>query len=214
MTQFAPCPEIRPLLDRFEQLKGRVAALNEQRDKLAGQIQTLTGESETIDMVTALFRQLMDAEVTDAIRSLDQLQTEGLQAVFTDQINSVHSELEIKRGKVGIQMITRRTYDNGQIVEGESDKAFGGAVSTVQSVLMRIFVILRRKLRPLLLMDETLAAIEGDYVLHMAKFLSMLSKRFSFDILLVTHDPRLVDSADTAYRIHLKEGSAQFKKVR
>lgn len=207
-------PETAPIYQRFDRLKGKVDAVRGQHLAVTSEISRLDAETQTLDLVIALFRQLMDSEISDSIKTLDQLQTEGLRAVFHDQNNSVRSELEIKRGKVGIQMLTQRTYPNGDVVEGESDKAFGGAVSTVQSVLLRIFVMLRRGLRPLLLMDETLAAIEGDYILHMAQFLSLLSKRFSFDILLVTHDPKLVDSADHAYRIQQTNGSAVFKKVR
>lgn len=210
----SPIPDTQSLYQRFDRLKGKAEAIQDQYERTEAEVNRLEAEAQTLDLVIALFRQLMDSEISESIRTLDQLQTEGLRAVFHDQNNSVRSELEIKRGKVGIQMLTQRSYSDGSMVEGESDKAFGGAVSTVQSVLLRIFVMLRRGLRPVLLMDETLAAIEGDYILHMAQFLSLLAKRFSFDILLVTHDPKLVDSADHAYRIHQSNGSAVFKKVR
>jgi ABC-type thiamine transport system ATPase subunit len=80
--------------------------------------------------------------------------------------------------------------------------------------LLRVFVILKRGLRPVIVMDETLAAIEGEYIVQMASFLSTLSERFGFDILLITHDPRLVDCSDHAYRIVNKNGKATYKKLK
>ena len=84
---------------------------------------------------------------------------------------------------------------------------------TVQSVLLRIIVLLRRDMRPLLLLDESLPAFDAHYVTNMGRFLSLLCKRVGMDILLVSHNPALVEAADKAYTIQIKDGASIFKEV-
>jgi ABC-type lipoprotein export system ATPase subunit len=79
--------------------------------------------------------------------------------------------------------------------------------------LLRIVVLTRRGLRPLLLLDESLAAINEQYIPRVARFLSLLSDRLGLDILAVTHNPTLVEEADTAYRIQAQKGAAVFKPL-
>ena len=83
----------------------------------------------------------------------------------------------------------------------------------MQSILLRIIIILRRGLRPVLLLDESLPAFDGNYVSNMGHFLSVLCQRLGMDILLVTHNPALVESADKGYRIIRKNGEARFEEI-
>jgi ABC-type branched-subunit amino acid transport system ATPase component len=83
----------------------------------------------------------------------------------------------------------------------------------MQSILMRITVIFRRGLKPLLLLDETLAAVADKYVDRAAKFLSILSTRMGLDILLISHDDALVSAAHNSYVVDKKQDRASFKKV-
>ena len=83
----------------------------------------------------------------------------------------------------------------------------------MQSILMRITVIFRRDMRPLLLLDETMAAVANRYVDRAAKFLSTLSKRLDLDILLISHDEALVGASRNAYYVTYVKDHARFRKV-
>jgi ABC-type lipoprotein export system ATPase subunit len=87
-------------------------------------------------------------------------------------------------------------------------------VSVVQSVLLRVVVTLRRGMRPLLLLDESLGAVAEQYVPRVGQFLRLLSERVGMDILAVTHNPVLVEAAHKAYRIRKDNGEATFVEVR
>jgi ABC-type lipoprotein export system ATPase subunit len=65
-----------------------------------------------------------------------------------------------------------------------------------------------------LFLDESLPAFDERYVLNMAAFLKTLCRKMGVDILLVTHNPALVDAADRAYRIRRDKGSASFQRIR
>lgn len=201
------------LRNQYQKLIGKRDSLQDRLSSIQSEISDLENEIDTLDYVSSVFRQLLDKEVVDSVQSVERLLTEALQAVFTDQDLKVESEVGESRGKVSVNLTTIQDHGGGLVVGGDITEGFGGAVCTVQSAVLRIFVTLNRGLRPLLLMDESLPAFDSNYVQNMGKFLSLLCNRLGLDILLVTHNQSLVDSADKAYRIDKKNGKAVFTEI-
>jgi len=207
-------PSIAALRATVERVKGRRDAVKVRLGEVQTEVSNLEEEGTLLDLVISLFRTLLDQEITEAVKSVEQLLTEGLQTVFTDKDLSVQAEVEVQRGKVSVNLVTIEKGPDGNIEgEGQCDEAFGGAVQTVQSVLMRIIVIYLRGLRPFLLLDESLPAFDPGYVVNMGDFLSALCKRLEMDVLLVTHNPSLVEAANKAYQIEKRDGVARFIEV-
>lgn len=201
---------LRSHLDRALGLRDGVAS---RLKAVVDDINHLENEEALLDLVAELLRNLIDQEVTVGVQAVEKLQSEGLQTVFDDQDLNVKANVDVQRGKVSVDLVTVQKYPGGMEVEGLSNDAFGGAVATVQSILLRVIIILRRGLRPMLLLDESLPAFDGNYVSNMGRFLSILCSRLGLDILLVTHNPALVEAADHAYRIVKKNGAARFEVV-
>ncbi len=172
-----------------------------------------TEETDLLLHVSEFLRTLIDLEITEGVKAMETLQTEGVQAVFQDQDISVRGEVEISRGKVNVHLVTKQTKENGDVIEGASLDGFGGAVSTIQSILLRLSLIFRRGLRPVLFLDEALPAFDDKYVHSMAAFLKMLCRRHGVDIFLVTHNQSLVDAADVAYVIRKERGHSVIRRV-
>ena len=171
-------------------------------------------EEDVLDRVCNLFRVLIDREVVDNAQTAERLLSEGLKTIFDDLNLSVRTEVDVQRGKVSVDLYTVQTQPNGVTTEAASTDAFGGSVSVVQSILLRVVVVMRRGLRPLLLLDESLAAVAEQYVPRVGLFLSELATRMGLDILVVTHNTTLVEAADKAYRIRKDTGEAIFTEVR
>ena len=203
----------KTLFSQYERVLGKQEALEKQLSSVEEEITDLSDEIEVLSLVSTVFRELLDEEVVEGVRSVERLLSEALQAVFKDQDLKVKAEVSVSRGKVIVELKTIQDHGNGLIVEGLSADGFGGAVSTVQSAILRIFVTLKRGMRPLLLMDESLPAFDTSYVHNMGKFLSVLCTRLGLDILLVTHNPALVEAADKSYRIDKKDGAATFTET-
>lgn len=208
------------LTARLDSLRGNLSRVAALRDSAAHnlsearhQIGSLEAEGEVLDRVADLFRTLIDREVVDNAKTVESLLTEGLQAIFDDLDLSVRSEIDIQRGKVAVDLLTVQQEPDGTVTEGNSVDAYGGSVATVQSVLLRVVVLNRRGLRPLLLLDESLGAVAEHYVPRVGQFLSLLCERMGLDVLAVSHNPALVEAATTAYRIKKSEGIASFRKV-
>ena len=183
------------------------------RDTLRLEIEDLRLQRETLDKVSTLFRKLIDDEVNDGVASIEHLQTEGLRAVFDDQDLSVKAEVSESRGKISVNLTTIQKK-GGEITEAHSLDAFVGAVTTVQSVLMRVGVIMTQGMRPLVLLDESLPAFDDHYVHNMMRFLSDLCSRLKFDILLVTHNQSIVENADKAYRLVRKGDEVKVQTIK
>lgn len=198
---------------QFAKAQGLRESLQRQEKILKTELRELEAEEEILDLVCNLLRTLIDQEVSNSVSAVERLQNEGLQRVFTDQDISVKSEVEVCRGKVSVALTTVQKQANGLVIEGVSNDAFGGSVVTVQSVILRITVMFRRGMRPVMFLDEALPAFDDTYVYNMGAFLRSLCERLGIDLLMVTHIAALSDSANRAYRISNKAGEATLRSV-
>lgn len=204
---------VSSLRSRLDRVVGHRDAVRGRVTETSKAISKLENEEQLCQLVAELFRQMIDSEVNAGVQAVETLLTEGLSAVFADQQISVRSEVGVNRGKVSVELVTTQKQADGTISEGSTIDAFGGAVTTVQSVLLRLIVVMRRGLRPVLLLDEALPAFDANYVDAMGKFLRLLCERMGVDILLVTHNPALVEAAHKAYRIKRTPKGAKFDLV-
>jgi len=211
MIDLPEIPDISSVEATLHKAQGLRDAASHRLKETQQEIADLGDEELVLDQVSNLFRTLIDKEVLAGVTAVEKLQTEGLQAVFDDQDLEVSAQVDLQRGKVSVNLKTSQRHGDGTVTEGASEDAFGGAITTAQSVLMRVIVMLRRGMRPLLLLDETLPALDSNYAANMGKFLGILCDRLGMDILLVTHNPVLVDAAQRSYKISKKNGIAHFQ---
>jgi len=204
------------LRDLTTQLRVAQGRRDEVRSAIASARASVTrieDEIQLLDHVAVLLHAMIDGELTDGVKAIESLQSEGVKAVFNDQDIQVRADVDVVRGKVSVSLVTTQRKDNGDLIEGMSLDGFGGAVSTVQSILLRLAIMFRRGLRPVLFLDETLPAFDDKYIHNMALFLKTLCRRMGVDILLVTHNPTLVDAGDRAYRIKQNKGFCTFQRI-
>ena len=174
------------------------------------EIQEARSREDILLATSELFRTLVDKELTESVTMTEQLLTEGLRAVFSDMDLSCRAVTEISRGKVSVNFLVRHVRPDGTVSEGEAEDGFGGAVTTVMSVILRIVLMLRRNMQRVLFLDESLPALENRYIQDLVSFLETLCKRLELDMLIITHNPILVQSCKTAYRIRTTPHGAVF----
>ena len=214
MTTLPAIPSVQHLRTKADKAEGRRSAVQARVADTETKIFRLSADESKLDKVAELFKFLIDKEITDNVQAVEKLLTEGLRAVFDDQDLWVVAEVEAKHGKVNVELVTNQRHPDGNVVTGVSSEAFGGAVTTVQSVLLRLSVLLRRGLRPVIFLDESLPAINQMYIGNMSRFLQTLCVRMGVDILMVSHDPLLIEAAQTAYQIRKDNGEATFHLAR
>jgi hypothetical protein len=210
----APVPSISDLRSMADKAIGFRDALTKQHADNTAEIKRLENEDATLRLVASLIRSLADAEVKDGIEAVTKLQTEGLQEIFYNQDLRMEAEITEQRGKVAVNLLTVDKKDEGIEIKDDPLESMGGSVASVESVLLRVIVILRRGMRPMILLDETLSAIAKGYIERMAGFLTTLCSRLGMDILAVSHDPLLIDAAQKAYVIEATPRGVVFKERR
>ena len=177
----------------------RDQAAREKAQRLA-EIEHIDTEAEVLSRVTELYRVLMDRMVLSQVKVLESLVSEGLKAIFFDQDLSFIAELGQKYNRVSVDLFLAQGDPEKGGIKAPPLESFGGGPSSVVSLVLRVIALLRTKRFPLLLLDETLAAVSDDYVEMTGKFLDSLAQKSKLDVLLVTHKPSFLDHAAVAYQ--------------
>jgi len=186
---------------RTEAVVLQVTRLQALRDQAAADVETKTAEIaalstqvERLAKVGELLRLLLDRLVTDRVRSLEDLVTEGLRSIFFDQELSFEAELGQSRNKVSVDFFIRQGKETS--VRGHPLDSFGGGPATIVSLILRTILLLRLKRYPLILLDESLVAPSDEYVPTIGRFLKKLSKTTGIPILFVTQNRHFTEHSD------------------
>jgi DNA repair exonuclease SbcCD ATPase subunit len=203
---------VNDLENRIHSLKSLRSFTESRVHKLDNEIIFCEAENDLVIQSIALLNRLSEEEVDNGIKTYITLLEEGLKAIFPDQEVGMVGEVSRKRGKVCLELMTTFKGMDGIEVEGKGTEAFGGAVATIQSLLLRIALILKSELRPILFLDETFPAVDAERVDKLIDFLKTLCERLDMSILCVTHNSALTDRSDRSY--HLKKTKKGVKAER
>jgi DNA repair exonuclease SbcCD ATPase subunit len=157
---------------------------------------------------------LIQNEVDRGVSAHILLLEEGLKAIFPEQEVGLTAEVSKVRGKVAVNLKTTFKGQDGLEIEGDGLNAFGGAVTTIQSLLLRISLVLKRNLRPMLILDETFPAVDSDRIEILVDFLKVLCQRLDMDIVCITHDPTIAENCDIGYQITSTKKGAELKRIK
>ena len=192
---------------RVQTLNRNAARLQAVRDQIATdleakrrEVETLSGRIDRLTLVGELLRALMDKLVLDQVRTIEGIVTEAVRTIFLDQQLAFEAEVSQKYNKVAIDFFFRQGKD-AIVIRGHPLESFGGGPSSIASLVLRLLSILRLKRTPVLFLDETLGAINGDeYIEAAGQFLSKLAAQTGIDILYVSQKQNFVDHANVAYQ--------------
>jgi DNA repair exonuclease SbcCD ATPase subunit len=199
---------------RLYRLKALRETTQSRVNTLEQEIGFLEAGLDELNEACAILDLLAEEEVQKGVSTYVSLLEEGLKAIFPEQEVGLSAELAKVRGKVSVKLKTTFKGKDGLEIEGEGLDSFGGAVSTIQSLLLRVSLILKRGLKPLLILDETFPAVDGGRVDILVEFLKVLCSRLEMDILCITHDPSIAEGADMGYRITPTKAGAKLKRIK
>ncbi len=192
--------------ERYRAVERTAERLRIVRDQVAKDLKTkrkeiraLSARIEVLTKVGELFRALMDKLVLNQVQTVEGVVSEGLRAIFYDQDLALESEVTQRYNRVAIDFFLRQG-DEDMAIRGKPLESFGGGPTSVAALIIRVMTLLKLKRWPILLLDETLAAVSDDYLDQTAMFLQKLAASTATDILLVTHKPAFLDHADVAYQ--------------
>jgi len=199
--------------ERFLKLKALKEFEQKRVNDLDTEIAFLECDLDVKQQAQGVLDLLAEKEVKEGVKTYISLLDEGLKAIFPEQNISQEAEITKVRGKVAVRLKTVVNGKDGLVVEGEGLDTFGGAVSTVQSLLLRVSLLLKRELRPVLVLDETFPAVDENRVDLLVNFLKALCKKTDMKILCISHNASIADSADLSYRVKATTQGAKFTKI-
>ena len=202
------------LVSRFYRLKTLKETCENRIDNLENEIAFLELDKDKKTEAGIILDTLAQDEVERGVSAYISLLEEGLKAIFPEQEVGLTANISRVRGKVAVNLKTTFKGQDGLEIVGDGMDAFGGAVTTIQSLLLRISLILKRNLRPLLILDETFPAVDESRVEILVEFLKVLCKRLDMDILCITHDSTIADNCDLGYKITPSKEGAKLKRIK
>jgi hypothetical protein len=199
---------ISDLQRKTDQIDGFYKALKNQEHDLEVEIEATKKEVELLTKTSVVLKHLLDTMIKDEVSKMAGLITYGIKTVFDDQNLTFVPKIRKKNEKINIEL---KTEHDG--VEGEFD-SFGGSVAVIESFLLRILCMLKKKFARLMILDETFSAVGGEYINNTCKLISELCKKLGLDILLVTWQDEFKNNADNVYVVKKSANGLIMEKIK
>lgn len=172
---------------KYSFLKGKEELARSTMENLEAEIEELEKDSNELGKVMKVLGMLVDNMVQKDLAAIDHLVNYGLKVVFPDRDLSFQSKMVEMSGKMKLDF---ETFDQGK----KADNDTHGSVSTVQSLILRIICMAKSGVARLLMLDETFAALDDDYIIRVGILLRELSEKMEMDILLATFNASVADA--------------------
>lgn len=182
--------KVKSKIDKIEGIKYNIES---QFKKYDTEVKNLKHQITIREKTVTLFKQLLDKLIDENVTTLSRLVTEGLRIVVPDQKIEFQAKVEQKNDL----WIKFTTIENG--VSGNVLDSFGGMVACLESFILRVLCILKLKLKRILILDEAFAQVSSEYLENTSYLIKKLCDDFKIDMLLVTHQKKLLKHADNVY---------------
>lgn len=200
---------LQALVRDTDKLVGQYEAREQRRRELAAEVAALDADTALLGLTETALQALQQQTSTANLKAIEELVTSGLQAVFDDLGLSFHFQVDTTRGQ---QSLTPVLASHG-VVEGPMLDSKGGGPSQFVALLLRVLMVHRLGLFPLVVLDESLNMVSDQYIANCATFLKGLASRLGMTILLVTHKPAFAADATRGYEIQSSPQGAQFVQL-
>lgn len=134
--------------------------------------------------------------------ALQTMLTDTLQTIFPDRDYKIEVVVD-DRGKDKKSELYLIETKDGVVVRTEL-KRMAGALRAIIALILRVFLILAKRSRRVICMDEALSDLPTEYIEGLMQFLQYLHAELGFDVLSVFHDIRFVEYIGTV--VHMEDG--------
>lgn len=196
----------------LDRLQGEAVSLALRGRSLKQEIAQLKQDVSAYEQVSALLNSIGETRQQQAQAKIENLVTMGLQFIFEPNL-SFHIIQKENAKSASVDFLIRTTLPHGRIVDTPVLEARGGGLVAVTGFLLRLVVALLTKPKQdiLLVLDETFSHVSAEYLDKVAEFLKEITEKTSVQIILITHQTELTETADRLYRFSLDDDG--FTKV-
>lgn len=186
---------LEQLADRVRVAEVELKQFRATIDRLTSEIKELQSESDLLEEVNKFFATQIDEKISNTKYQIEALVNQGLQYIFGESIK-IRIDSAFKNNKTMFSL--KIVKDN--VNEGVAE-SFGGGVLAVVACLLKISSILITKKERLLVMDESLTYVSIEFQEKLSQFLSKICEQMNFEIILITHQPKMASYANNIYKV-------------
>lgn len=197
---------VRQRRRELDRAQGEARAVLLRGKAVQEEIAALRADVAALEQVAALLNSIGETRQDQAQKQIESLVTLGLRTIFDPSL-SFHIVQRTGLKTAQVAFVVRSTLADGSEVDTEVMDARGGGLAATVGFLLRLVVMLLSKpaKSPFLVLDETFAHVSAEYIDKVAQFLKELTERTDIQIILVTHQQELTETADKVYRFSLNE---------
>lgn len=193
--------------------KAKYDVLMEELSEVEAKWSALQQEKDLLDQVRILFQKASDHARQQAKQQLEHTVTSALRMVFGHMFTF---EIELSEpGKSPSAEFYVVTEWEGSKIRNKPQDARGGGVIDIVSLALRVALILIMKptVDGPLILDEPGKHVSKDFVVPMIDFLKSISETFGRQIILVTHNNDLTESADQVFHVRITSGKSEVQAI-
>jgi len=195
------------VINRAQFLEGVYEDKKRQWDTINDELQEITHEKEVLEKVEKVLKHLIDKLAKNDLSKMDRLVTYGLKTVFPDRNIKFLSQLEERGKKITVSLKT--LYNDNEV-----DPSSRSSIQVIESFILRLLCVFKLKRAPFLILDETFSALHADYIPNVSELINELASKLKMDIILVTHNTNLSESAQSSYRISNRNNETRIEKIK
>lgn len=194
--------------------KAQRDVLLSEKKRVEEEWHALDEKRELLEKVRILLQQTADHARQQAKVQLETIVTRALRYVFG---SSFRFEIVLTEhgGNPTAEFYVVTEWD-GKEIKNKPQDARGGGVVDLLSLALRVALIesIKPRVQGPVILDEPGKHVSEDYIVPFVELIKSLSDTFQRQIIMVTHNTDLTESADLAFDVRLNKGVSVVRQLR
>lgn len=181
-----------------------------RKTDLENQVNSLKERSVYLDEVLVYVQECAKKTQQQIEFYISDIVSDCIKSTF-DKNYTFKITFETRRNKT--EAVLSLINENG--VELNPEDACGGGMIDIISFALRVAVwsITKPKTRSTLILDEPFKNLSREYKSKASILIKEVSSKLGIQIIMVSHEEELIDSADTVFRVSLQGDSSKVQKI-
>jgi len=186
----------------LERRKGRQSQLQTSVDGCEHKIKVFEQQEKDLQQAQLILQSVAKLTQDELCFHISELVTLALEAVFPDPYKFV-LEFVLRRGKSEADLY----FLKGKERVHPTTASGGGAVDVAAFALrVSLWSLKRPRTRNVLILDEPFRFLSEDLQPKASQMLKEISERLKLQMIIVTHEYQLLESADKVFDVKMKKG--------
>ena len=210
---------LKQSLDRvkavYHRQRGEELKLLQDKEAREKRLVEVRDSAECLERVRLLLQEAASHAREQGRRQVEFMVTQALQFVFGGDLD-FKVVIEDKRDRPEAEFYVCSNYGGDLRVETAPQDARGGGVVDVISLALRLALLqaFRPPVGGPVILDEPAKHVSEEFSPQVAQFLKSFSQSLGRQVIMVSHNQHLADSADVAYLVEMSQGRSSVRRVR